>query len=93
MFIFTHANWWKNLQGGAPVQLRLRGKDHKGLAEPEAEDKEAIAEVLAAHLKKSPFDARFYDVTFDDQGDPIQSEVEKAVETVAMIRIQLEGVA
>jgi len=44
---------------------------------------------LAAHLKKSPFDARFYDVTIDDHGNPIQEEVEKAAQTVTMIQVQL----
>jgi len=89
VLIFTHANWWKNLRGGAPVQLRLRGKDHQGIAEPVAEDKNAIAAELAAHLMQSPFDAKFYNVTFDEQGNPLQAEVEQAVQTVAMIRVQL----
>ena len=42
-----------------------------------------------AHLQKQSFDARFYDVTFDHQGNPNAKEVEKAVQTVAMIRVQL----
>jgi len=87
--IFTHANWWKNLRNGAPVTLRLRGRDIQGLAEPVAEDKQTIATALAAHLQKSPFDARFYDVTIDDHGNPIQEEVEKAVQTVTMVQVQL----
>ena len=87
--IFTHANWWKNLRNGAPVTLRLRGRNIQGLAEPVAEDKQTVATALAAHLQKSPFDARFYDVTIDDHGNPIQEEVEKAVQTVAMIQVQL----
>lgn len=87
--IFTHANWWKNLCNGAPVALRLRGRSVQGLAEPVAEDKQTVASALAAHLKKSPFDARFYDVTIDDHGNPIQEEVEKAAQTVTMIQVQL----
>ena len=89
VLIFTHANWWKNLRGGAPVQLRLKGKDHRGTAVPVAEDKASIATELTAHLKQSPFDAKFYNVTFDEQGNPLQAEVEKAVQTVAMVRVQL----
>jgi len=26
--IFTHANWWKNLNGGSPVTLRKIGRAH-----------------------------------------------------------------
>lgn len=89
IFIFTHASWWKNLRRGAPVTIRLRGRDHQGMADAIAEDKEAIAVQLAAHLKQSPFDAKFYNVTFDEHGDPICAEVEKAVQTVVMVRVCL----
>ena len=87
--IFSHAGWWKNLRNGAPVTLRLRGQEVQGLAEPVAEDKGAVAVGLAAHLRKVPNDARYYAVTFDEAGNPKAEEVEKAVQSVVMIRIQL----
>ncbi|HTP07375.1 MAG TPA: nitroreductase/quinone reductase family protein [Anaerolineae bacterium] len=87
--IFTHASWWKNLRNGAPVILHLQGRDLQGLAQPIAEDKQAIAVGLAAHLKKVPSDAKYYSVTFDDHGNPRSEEVEKAAQTVVMIPIQL----
>ncbi len=90
VYIFSHANWWKNLRTGAPVTLRIRGQDLQGLAEqPVAEDKQAVAAGLTAHLRKVPTDARYYGVTFDDQGNPRAEEVEKAVQTVVMIPIRL----
>lgn len=89
VYIFTHANWWKNLRGGAPVTLRIQGREFQGLAEPVAEDKQAVAAGLAAHLRKVPGDARFYGVTFDDHGNPKAEEVEKAVQNVVMIRVRL----
>ena len=90
VIIFTHANWWKNLCGGVPVQLRMKGKNRQGVAEPIVEDKTAIASELTAHLMQSPFEAKFYNVTFDDQNQPIPSDVDDAVKTVAMIRVQLD---
>lgn len=87
--IFTHADWWKNLRGGASVTLRLRGRELQGLAEPVAEDKKAVAAGLIAHLRRVPSDARYYGVTFDDHGNPRAEEVEKAAQTVVMIRIRL----
>jgi hypothetical protein len=69
--------------------LRLRGRDVQGQAEPIAENKQAIADALAAHLRKSPFDARYYDVTIDDNGNPNLADVERAVQSVTMIRVQL----
>jgi deazaflavin-dependent oxidoreductase (nitroreductase family) len=87
--IFTHANWWKNLRGEAPVTLRIRGRELQGLAEPIAEDKGAVAAGLAAHLRQVPSDARYYGVTIDEGGNPMAEDVEKAVQSVVMIRIRL----
>ena len=87
--IFTHADWWKNLRGGAPVTLRIRGRELQGLAEPVAEDKGAVAAGLTEHLRKVPSDARYYGVTFDDHKYPRKDEVETAAQSVVMIRIQL----
>ncbi len=33
LIVFTHSDWWKNLRGGAPVEVRLRGKIRHGKAE------------------------------------------------------------
>lgn len=87
--IFTHANWWKNLLGGAQVSLRIRGREYLGQADPVANDKRAIAAGLAAHLRAVPSDARWYGVTFNEQGVPRAEEIEKAVQTVVMIRFWL----
>jgi deazaflavin-dependent oxidoreductase (nitroreductase family) len=89
IYIFTHASWWKNLCGGATVTLTVRGQEFKGWAEPVAEDKDAITTWLAAHLRNVPSDARYYSVTFDENGHPKAEEVEKAVQTVTMIRAKL----
>ncbi len=87
--IFTHAVWWKNLRSGAPVTLRLRGREIQGLAVPVAEDKQAVAAGLTAHLRMVPADARYYGVTFDDHKNPRAKEVEKAVQSVVMICVRL----
>jgi deazaflavin-dependent oxidoreductase (nitroreductase family) len=87
--IFTHADWWKNLRGGAPVTLRIRGRDLRGVAEPVAEDKGAVAAGLAAHLLKVPSDSRYYGVTLDDHKNPSTEDFEKAAQTAVMIRVRL----
>jgi len=87
--IFTHAAWWKNLRGGSPVTLRIRGQELQGLPEPVAEDKQAVAAGLMEHLRKVPSDARYYGVTFDNHKNPRAGEVEKAAQTVVMIRVRL----
>lgn len=87
--VFTHAGWWKNLRGDTPITLRIRGRDLQGLPETVVEDKAVIAAALAAHLRNARFDARYYGVTLDEAGNPNSEEVEKAVQSVVMIRIQL----
>jgi hypothetical protein len=90
--VFTHNTWWKNLRGvpgGALVTLRLRGRDLRGLATPIADDKRAVADGLAAHLRQAHGEARYYGVTFDEYGNPKPDEVDKAAQTVVFIRIQL----
>jgi deazaflavin-dependent oxidoreductase (nitroreductase family) len=89
VYIFTHATWWKNLRGGAPVTLRIRGRDLQGVAEPIAEDKHSVAAGLMEHLRRVPGDARYYGVTFDEHNNPRTDEVEKAAQTAVMIRVQL----
>ncbi len=89
VYVFTHATWWKNLRNGTAVTLRIRGQDLQGLAEPVAEDKQAVAAGLIAHLRKVPSDARYYGVTFDDGKDPRAEQVDKAAQTVVMIRFRL----
>lgn len=87
--IFTHADWWKNLRGDTPIALRLQGRELRGLAEPVFEDEQLIADGLAAHLRKVPSDAGYYSVTLDEQGNPSVEDIEKAVQSVVMIRIRL----
>ena len=88
VYVFTHASWWKNLRGGAPVTLRLRGQDVLGLAEA-VDEKSAVAAGLAQHLRKVPSDGKYYGVTFDEGGNPRAEQVEKAAQTAVMIRIEL----
>lgn len=88
VIIFTHAEWWKNLRGGAPVTLRIQGHEFHGRAEPVV-DKQTIAVQLAAHLRNVPSDAPYYKVGFDEHGNPKDNEIEKAVQTVVMICVQI----
>ncbi|MAT40925.1 MAG: hypothetical protein CL609_01190 [Anaerolineaceae bacterium] len=87
--IFTHANWWRNFPEATPVSLHLRGRELHGVAKTTFEDKQAIVDKLSTHLKKSHFDAKFYDVKIDENGNPVLKDVEQAVQTVAMIQVQL----
>jgi len=87
--IFTHATWWKNLRGGEPVTLRIRGSERQGLPEIVVEDQRAIAAALDAHLRTVPSDARWYKVTLDERGNPNAAEVARAAQSAVMLRMTL----
>ena len=89
VYILSRADWWKNLRGGAPVTLRMRGKEYHGLADAVSEDKQAIADGMAAFLRQAPIEARFYGVKFDEHGNPRAEDVQKASEKLVLVRVRL----
>jgi hypothetical protein len=89
VYAFTHAAWWKNLRGGAPVTLRIRGRDARAMAFPVYADRQAVEEGLLAHLRKVTSDAKFYKVRLDENRQPLPEDVTRAAESVVMIRMEL----
>lgn len=87
--VFTHGTWWMNCRSGAPVRLRIRGQDRSGSAQAIVEDKDAIADALAQHLRTNHMDARAYGVTYDVQGNPKPDEVRRGVQDAVMLRVKL----
>jgi hypothetical protein len=87
---FTGARWWRNLDGGAPVELLIQRQHLRGWAEVVADDKQAVADGLHAFLRHVRSDARFYGVKYDGDGEPNRSDVEQAAQRCAMLRIRLE---
>lgn len=89
----TEAPWWKNLAGGAPVEMRLRGEVRSGVAEAVA-DEEGAAEVLKTILRHYPEYRRFVGVTVDEGGRPEEETVLGAVRMGRVgIRVRLDGAA
>jgi deazaflavin-dependent oxidoreductase (nitroreductase family) len=90
VYCFTHGKWWRNLEGGAKVELRIRGKDYQGHAEAISAHDDLKSECLSKMLKAIPGDARFYGVSFDERGEPNVDEVRRAVVDAVMIKTSLE---
>lgn len=86
---FTHSPWWKNLRDGGPVTLRLQGRDRQGYAQIVANDPATILPYLRSHLQQVKRDARFYDVTFDANGQPNEADLVQAAHNSVLIRITL----
>ena len=88
---FTDSSWWKNLRGGAPVRIRLTGRDVAGMAYPIDTDTEAIARGLGRVLQKIPGDARYYQVTVGPDGQLSAADLLRAAHSNVMIQIHLSN--
>ena len=88
---FSAARWTRNLAGGAPVTLRIKNREYRGWAEVTVEDKQVVAEDLRAFLRTVRSDARFYQVSYDPDGEPNWEQVQRAAQRTAVIHVQLEG--
>ena len=82
------AKWWRNLRGGADVQVLVAGKSLKGRGSI-IEDEEAVAQRLYQNLKTDPSKARFAKVGLDAAGQPIFADCESAAKIMLAVQIDL----
>ncbi len=87
---FTDSPWWRNLRGGAPVSVRIRGEDHTGRAQPVEDDTKRIADALSGFLAEVPGDAPYYDLELNADGRPEPADLQRAAECVTLIEITLD---
>jgi deazaflavin-dependent oxidoreductase (nitroreductase family) len=88
--VLTHAHrtWWRNLRGGAPVTIVLRGKTIQtmGTAYDRTED---VVELFVQHLHAAPKYAAIFDVEVDGEGQPVRASAEAAAVGKVMVEIEL----
>ena len=90
--IWSAHPWWKNLSGGAPVVVRLRGRQRTGWAVA-IEDREAVlteVERLVARcgLKEA---GRRIGLALDTTPPPAPDDIAQAMQGRVMIRLTLDG--
>ncbi|QIN79710.1 DUF385 domain-containing protein [Rubrobacter marinus] len=90
----TEAPWWKNLaDGGADVEMRLRGREVAGFAEA-VTDEEAVVEGIGEIVRLYPGYGRFVGVGLDEEGSPDREAVVRAARRGrVLIRARLDGAA
>jgi deazaflavin-dependent oxidoreductase (nitroreductase family) len=81
--------WWRNLRGGAPVTLRLNGKDVPARAKA-YEDPERVAALLTVLFHKSPQMAKYFKVGLDASGEPLPQDLQRAVSERVVISTVLQ---
>ena len=83
--------WWRNLEGGMDVQLRLKGQTMRGrgiLLEREA-DAEEILKWFGFYLQRFPPSAKIHNVRVEADGRLNPDDLREAVKTIKIIRVKL----
>lgn len=66
--------WWRNLESGADVSLRLKGRDLPARAHAIVEDTQ-VAEILGLMIKHAPQMAKYIGVKIDLNGVPDPGDI------------------
>ncbi len=70
--------WWRNLQGGADVVLRLKGQDKRYHATVLDNDPGQIREALIHYLGVFPQDAGYHDIRLNKDKSLVSEDLEHA---------------
>jgi len=71
--------WWKNLRGGVPVQVHLRGKTFTGRSEAWT-DEASMTRAYRTILAVNPTQARFMGITATANGEPESHDVQRVLQ-------------
>ncbi len=86
--LFTDHTWWRNLQNGAPVTVRIAGKTIRGNSNVFL-DKDLTISTLHRYLQHAPNAARAFSVNKNASGDFDTESLQDAAQRFTMMRIEL----
>jgi len=84
-----HTSWWRNLRGGAPVKVMLKGQARAGMAQAIVDDPAVIMQGLQKLLQAIPSDAKYHAVKLDLNGQPNAEDMARAASSNILICIRL----
>ena len=79
--------WWRNVQDGAEVEMRIRGKEMKGFAEAILNEDE-VASQLGEYLKHVPMAAKPMGVRLRENGKPHPEDAARLAQERLFVRIK-----
>lgn len=80
--------WWRNLRGGGPIEVRLKGATLKGRAEACADDA-GVTQNLQHYLELVPQIAKYMGVQLEQNGKPNYEDIARAAKDRVMVRVHL----
>jgi hypothetical protein len=80
--------WWRSLLGGAPVHIRLVGKDYPGTGLAVTEPTEVL-KYLEDYLRQSPQTARYFGIYTAADGSLSATDLALAAKDRVIIRLKL----
>jgi deazaflavin-dependent oxidoreductase (nitroreductase family) len=80
--------WWRNLNGGADVKIRLAGRDLKGTGRA-ITDLAEVGDGLLSYFRLAPRYAKYFGVKLDAAGQPDAQDCAKAAQERILVRIDL----
>ncbi|MFO0690216.1 MAG: nitroreductase/quinone reductase family protein [Myxococcota bacterium] len=87
--------WWTSFTPGpgvpAPVEVLAGGERLRGRARTIQHDRERLREGVRRFLTALPRDAVVYGVGLDGARRPKETEIERALDRLVMVEIELEG--
>jgi deazaflavin-dependent oxidoreductase (nitroreductase family) len=92
VLVGTESPWSRNLRvpGGAPVTVRLRGRDRVGTAEV-IDDEAGMTDAYRTMLTLDPGYGRFIDVRLGSDGQPVPEDIARArARGLVVVRIRLD---
>ena len=83
-----HRNWWRNLKGGASVEVLLKGKLHNGWALL-VEEQQRVARELNLFCGHNPKYAQFLKVSLNENGIPEPKQLMDAARSRVAVIIKI----
>ncbi len=89
LILFTFSSWWPNLQGGAPVTLRIQGRDVRALATPDSDPATVAGEIGRFLHTHGVQNARKIGLRLDPQHPPTPDDLHRLAAGRVVIHITL----
>ncbi|MGH7789056.1 MAG: nitroreductase/quinone reductase family protein [Candidatus Binatia bacterium] len=91
LYLCTHdSRWWRNLRGGAPVELHLRGRRLQATPCVLASDSAEALDGLRAFLTRNPrTGALLYNVQNDAARRPLEGDLKREVRHSVVVRLEM----